>query len=114
MTLLASVLLAFLTATADRNGVTIYGDPALNCLVNRQLGAAIGFTPWSVIAPYTTPRVGAEVLVQCWLPGTSGFHQVTTTVEGYAVFVPMVTSIVTKYDNRDVDRDVNRDEVRGE
>ncbi len=95
-TLLASVLLAFLTATADRSGVTINGG-APHCLVNRQL-AHVGFNAWSEIAPYTTPRVGAEVLVQCWHPGTPGVLQVVTNVEGYAVFVPMMTGRVLGLD----------------
>ena len=77
-----------ITAEADQNGITVYGDSALECISDVQ-PVAIGYTPWLV-----RPAVGQVIVVTCFYPGSTGFHHVVVTVQG-RVFVPFVANMTT-------------------
>ncbi len=106
----AAVTMA-IAATATIRGVHVTGPSELACHAmftahtpyndNQKIVQEVRineFTPWqsdptnSKADPNPHPRVGQDVVVQCWYIDTLGFYQVTTTVEGFQTWIPFVVA----------------------
>ncbi len=96
---------AAIVATATVRGVHVRGNSELECHAmftayngNQKIAQEVrinDFTPWSGLTDPNInahPRVGQDVVVQCWFPDTLGFYQTNTTVEGFQVWIPFAVT----------------------